>query len=68
MEVDFTVFSDGPHASIYLLTPHTLAARAWLGENVQAEQYQFLGTSLAVEHRCIAEIVEGIRAAGMEVR
>jgi hypothetical protein len=68
MEVDFSVFSDGPHSSIYLLTPHTPAARAWLDENVQAESYQFIGTSLAVEHRYIAEIVEGIRAAGMDVR
>jgi hypothetical protein len=68
MEVDFTVFSDGPHPSIYLLTPHTTAARAWLDENVQAESYQFIGTSLAVEHRFIAQIVEGIIAAGMEVR
>jgi hypothetical protein len=68
MKVDFTVFSDAPYPSIYLLTPHTNAARAWLGENVQAESYQIIGTSLAVEHRYIAEIVQGIRAAGMEVR
>jgi hypothetical protein len=68
MEVDFTVFSDDPYPSIYLLTPHTSAAHAWLAENVQAESYQFIGTSLAVEHRYIAEIVEGIRAAGMAVR
>jgi hypothetical protein len=68
MEVDFTVFSDGPYPSIYLLTPHTPAARAWLGENVQAESCQLIGISLAVEHRYIAEIVEGIRAAGMDVR
>jgi len=68
MEVDFTVFSDSPHPSIYLLTPHTPAARAWLSENVQAESYQFIGTSLAVEHRYIAEIVQGIRTAGIEVR
>jgi hypothetical protein len=68
MEVDFTVYSDGPHPSIYLLTPHTPAARAWLGENVQTESYQFIGTSLALEHRYIAEIVAGIRADGMEVR
>jgi hypothetical protein len=68
MEADFTVFSDGRYPSIYLLTPHTPVARAWLGENVQAESYQFFGTSLPVEHRCIAKIVEGIRAAGMEVR
>ena len=68
MDVDFTVLSNGPHPSIYLLTPHTPVARAWLGENVQAESDQFIGTSLAVEHRYIADIVEGIRAAGMEVR
>jgi hypothetical protein len=68
MEADFTVFSDSPHPSVYLLTPHTAAARAWPDENVQAESYQFIGTSLAVEHRYIAQIVAGIRADGMEVR
>jgi hypothetical protein len=68
MEVDFTVFTDAPYASIYLLTPHTPVARAWLGENVQAGSNHFISSSLAVEHRYIAEIVEGIRAAGMDVR
>ena len=68
MEIDFTVFSNGPHPSIYLLTPHTSTAQAWLGENVQAESYQFIGPSLAVEHRYIAEIDQGIRAAGMGLR
>jgi hypothetical protein len=67
MTADFTVFSDSPCASVYLLTPHTEAARAWLEENVHAEPHQFFGQAIAVEHRYILDLVTGIQNDGLSV-
>lgn len=53
--------------SIYLLRPLTDRGRQWLRENVQAESWQWFGDGLAVEHRYVADVVEGARAEGMEV-
>ncbi len=59
---DFTVTG---HGTIFLLRPNTPAAQAWMDEHLQAEQYQMFGTAVAVEHRYIADIVEGIQADGL---
>ncbi len=59
---DFTVTD---HGTIFLLRPNTPAAQAWMDEHLQAEQYQMFGTAVAVEHRYIADIVEGIQADGL---
>ncbi len=63
---DFAVGSDG--RSIYTFTPLTDAARAWLDANVAADSWQFLGGSLAVDHRYIADLVAGAIADGFTVR
>lgn len=60
---DFTVSGGG---SIYLLQPHTPAAREWVSEHLPADA-QRLGTAIAVEHRYIGDIVEGIFSDGLEV-
>lgn len=54
--------------SIYQLTPLSEAAKAWISENVQAEGFMWMGSSLCVEHRYIADIVQGMQDAGLEVR
>ena len=54
------------HGSIFLLRPVTPAAFAWVSEHIP-EEAQFFGEAVCVEHRYIAEIVEGIRESGLEV-
>jgi|SRR5581483_4050698 len=66
---DFTVQNEG---TIYLLTPHTDAAREWVQEHIETDDWsigpQHFGDSIAVDHRYIADIVRGIQADGLEVR
>lgn len=62
--VDFTVSGGG---TIYLLCPHTDAAREWLADHIGTEA-QYLGPNLAVEHRYIDHIVEGARNDGLTVQ
>jgi len=61
---DFTVEN---HGTIFLVRPLTAEARAWLDSNVVAEPYQWFGPALAVEHRYIENLVEGMTAEGFEV-
>jgi hypothetical protein len=55
------------HGSIFLLRPVTPAGFAWVSEHIP-EDAQFFGEAVCVEHRYIADIVEGIRDSGLEVR
>jgi hypothetical protein len=61
---DFTVQNEG---TIYLLHPLTPAAQSWIDEHLSSDCLTF-GDAVAVEHRFIADIVEGIRRDGLEVR
>jgi hypothetical protein len=61
---DFTVQNEG---TIYLLRPNTPAAQSWIAENLPPDRMTF-GDAIAVEHRYICDIIDGIRAAGLEVR
>ena len=63
IETDFVVRGGG---SVYLLCPLTDEARDWTKENIP-EDAQTLGPNIAVEHRYIEDIVEGIRADGLVV-
>lgn len=62
--VDIRVQGEG---SIYLLHLETQAARIWVGENVQFEEHQIFGESIAVEHRYVGDIVQGALAEGLVV-
>lgn len=68
--VDFTIEWEDVNApfgpSVYLVRPHTDGAREWLTARVP-EDAQWLGGALAVEHRFIQEIHDGIVEAGMRV-
>ena len=61
--MDFNVEN---HGSIFLLIPLNDAAQAWVDEHLPADAAT-LGRAIAVEHRYIGAIVEGIQAAGLEV-
>jgi len=56
-QTDFTVQNEG---SIFLLHPETEKAKEHLIEHV-AEDAQWFGDSLVVEHRYIADLVETLK-------
>jgi len=55
------------HGSIILCHLYTPEASAWVEENVAGEA-QFFGTALVVEPRYLADLIAGMREAGLEVR
>jgi hypothetical protein len=62
---DFAVENYG---SIFLLRPKNEQAVAWVEEHIgQDNGYQPYFPTVVVEHRFIADIVDGIQDAGMEV-
>lgn len=70
LTVDVRVIGDraaGPMTSVYLLEPQTEAGRNWLNENL-SEDARWLGGAVAVEHRYVGAIVEGLQAEGLVVR
>ena len=57
------------YGSVVLLRPATAAGRAWLEANCNRSGYQpFGGGTLLCEPRYVADIVNGAREAGLEVR
>lgn len=61
---DFTIEN---HGSIFLLRPNTVVAREWIVQNIQPDA-QWYGDAVAVEHRYIDDIIDGITNAGMTIR
>ena len=51
--------------TVFSICPISEAAKKWLDENTQAESWNWLGSSLVVEHRYIADIVAGMMEAGL---
>lgn len=54
------------HQSIFLLRPLNPAAESWIKEFLPQDRMSF-GSAVVVEHRYIADIVEGIRNDGLVV-
>jgi len=54
------------HGSIFLLRPISLTAFLWIHENLPSDRQMF-GNAVAVEHRCIWSILDGIQEAGLVV-
>ena len=63
MTSDFQVEN---HGSIFLLRPLTEAADDWVGQHIPDDAMWF-GLAVAVEHRFIAPIIEGIASDGLVV-
>jgi hypothetical protein len=56
------------HGSIFLLKPLTPSATSWIEEHIGQENgYQPYFPAVIVEHRYIADIVEGIQNDGLAV-
>lgn len=54
------------HGSVFLLRPISPASFIWIGEHIP-EDAQWFGNAVAVEHRYIGDIVDGIASDGLEV-
>jgi hypothetical protein len=50
-----------------MVTPITTLAREWVEQNLALEGWQWMGASFAVEHRFVANLVNGMRADGLRV-
>jgi hypothetical protein len=54
------------HGSIYIFTPLTPAAREWVAKFLPEDAQQWAGGTV-VEHRFIADIVQGAQRDGLSV-
>jgi hypothetical protein len=52
--------------SIVQIVPQTTYAHDWLKENVQAENWQWTGPSLAIDVRYLDDIVQGMKEEGID--
>ena len=56
------------HASIFLLRPHTDAARSWVEEHIGEDNgYQPYWPSVVIEARYVGDIAESIQNDGLVV-
>ena len=65
IQPDFTILIDG---SISVLAPRSVSAHAWIADNISKEGFQPWWPTVVIEHRYIANILEGIQADGLAVR
>jgi hypothetical protein len=54
------------HGSVFLLRPLNQPAQSWIEENLPSDA-QWFGNGVAVEHRYIWAILEGIQKDGLAV-
>lgn len=54
------------HGTVSMLTPISLEAQQWADAHLPADA-QRMGGAVAIEHRYVGDIVEGILADGLEV-
>ena len=59
--IDFAVRNE---ETIWLFTPLTPAALQFLSEHIE-EGAQYFGDSLAVEHRCVEGLLQGLQEHGL---
>ena len=55
------------HGSIFLLYPVSESAKSWIEENLPSDA-QWFGNAVAIEHRYVWPILEGIRNDGLAVQ
>lgn len=60
---DFHVYGGG---TVYMLLPKSDEAKAWVSENLPSDALT-LGRAIAIEHRYIGPILDGINDAGLVV-
>lgn len=55
------------HGSIMIFQPLTAAGQEWIDENVQSEDWQWIGGGLSVEARYAGDLAQGMRESGLSV-
>jgi hypothetical protein len=55
------------HGSVCLMTPMSPAARVWVDENVQLDDWQWLGASFVCEPRYVSSLIDGMVDDGLTV-
>lgn len=60
---DFTIDN---HGSIFILIPHTDAAKLWIKESLSEERQEW-GGGIVIEHRYIVDIAHAIRHCGLRI-
>ena len=55
------------HGNVFMVTPMTPAARAWVKKNVQLEGWQWMGASFAADQHYIENLMFGMQEAGLNV-
>lgn len=53
--------------TLFVLTPQSKPGKEWVAANVAIEPYMRLGKSFACERRYVAELIDGMREAGLGV-
>ena len=57
------------HGTIVMLHPHTRRAETWIDENIGPDNgFQPYSPIVVCEHRFAPDIIEGMRADGLNVR
>ena len=59
--VDFHLYG---HGSISILAPISQAAKDWVADHIP-DDAQWFGHGIAIEHRYVHDIVEGLQADGL---
>lgn len=70
MEIDMDKLNDilvHDHGSVVGFTPISLAASSWIDENVQTEDWQWMGPCLYVDRRPAADLLDAMLNAGLVV-
>jgi hypothetical protein len=62
MTTDVTIRNEG---SLIGFTMHTAEARKWFDANVASQGYQWLGSTLWVDHRYAYQIADGLAQDGL---
>ena len=62
-KVDFQVVD---HGTVFLLYANTRRARQWVEDNLPQDRVRYAGASV-VEHRCIDDVTDGIRAEDLDI-
>jgi len=61
---DVLIRCDG---TVWTFNPISERAKQWFDENVQSESWQWLGSSLVVDHRWAADLIRGIIDARLKI-
>jgi len=54
-------------ATVFLFRPLTPRAFEWIDRHVQPESWQWFGEAVAVEHRFVEDLKQGMQSAGLEL-